>query len=414
MKNKKKIETNIFKTDLFDVFKNDEIGNLSVIRGIKCLTGLSFLKLVFVVVMVAGVSSTSFGQGNWGNVSSNNPTYTNGNVIIGWPAFPINVKTGIFTNSDDFGLKVRNIKFSNFPNQPRYGVHSVVDDQIGKAPKYALYGEATGANAFGVYGKSQLGYAGYFEGKGLFSEDLTVDKTLFLKESGDNNIFVRAGIDTRTISMGALPWNSNYWAQGYMGFNFNKNKKDWTLKGTGSHNGGSMFLGDAVGTLRFYTLNSTGGSDRKVTDTEVKQNERLTLHSNGSVKLHTGTSGLAFAIDYKNPSNTSDPLFGEDVFRVWSSGHVECTELEVKLAPFPDYVFEETYELMSMEQLRIYIDSNKHLPNIPSAESIKQNGIGVGELQVKQMEKIEELTLYILQLKEEMEALKAQVKSIIE
>jgi hypothetical protein len=55
-----------------------------------------------------------------------------------------------------------------------------------------------------------------------------------------------------------------------------------------------------------------------------------------------------------------------------------------------------------------FIKANKHLPGIPSAAEVEKNGINVGEMQKLQLEKIEQLTLYIIELKKEIEKLKAQ------
>jgi hypothetical protein len=65
---------------------------------------------------------------------------------------------------------------------------------------------------------------------------------------------------------------------------------------------------------------------------------------------------------------------------------------------WPDYVFEKEYRLMPLSQLKEYIDTNKHLPNIPPAATIEKNGINLGEMVTKLTEKIEELTLHIIAL----------------
>lgn len=73
-----------------------------------------------------------------------------------------------------------------------------------------------------------------------------------------------------------------------------------------------------------------------------------------------------------------------------------------------DYVFEKDYELMPLEQVKHYIETQKHLPNMPSTCDLQANGgIDMKKMVVKQQEKIEELYLYILQLKAEVEKLKA-------
>ena len=104
------------------------------------------------------------------------------------------------------------------------------------------------------------------------------------------------------------------------------------------------------------------------------------------------------------------------VFEVRANGHLYAREVQVRLGTFPDYVFEDGYSLMPLDSVEAYIDQNKHLPNIPSASSVLNNGIGVGELQVKMMEKIEELYLYGIEqhrqnktLMEENQALKEEI-----
>ena len=66
-----------------------------------------------------------------------------------------------------------------------------------------------------------------------------------------------------------------------------------------------------------------------------------------------------------------------------------------------DNVFKKDYPIKSIQELEAYIKVNKHLPGIPSATEVATSGINVGEMDVKLLEKIEELTLYVLELKKE-------------
>lgn len=74
-----------------------------------------------------------------------------------------------------------------------------------------------------------------------------------------------------------------------------------------------------------------------------------------------------------------------------------------------DYVFEENYQLRSIDEMEAFVKKNKHLPNIPKASEIENNGLKVGETNKAMMEKIEELALYIIQLKKEIDILKAKI-----
>ncbi|MDD2688513.1 MAG: hypothetical protein WC142_04325, partial [Bacteroidales bacterium] len=97
----------------------------------------------------------------------------------------------------------------------------------------------------------------------------------------------------------------------------------------------------------------------------------------------------------------------EEVFTIWGNGIVNAKkiyaqEVEVRLDAmdkyWPDYVFANDYNLMSLKELEAFIKINKHLPKIPSSTEVKENGVQLGEMNAVLLEKIEELTLYIIEL----------------
>jgi hypothetical protein len=116
------------------------------------------------------------------------------------------------------------------------------------------------------------------------------------------------------------------------------------------------------------------------------------------------------------PAPTAPIVFtptNEETFVVLGSGHVYATEITVKNFPvFPDYVFNENYDLLSLYEIEQYINKYNHLPNIPSAKEVADKGLSLGDMQVKQMEKIEELTLHLIEMKKENDALKNQNDSL--
>jgi hypothetical protein len=83
------------------------------------------------------------------------------------------------------------------------------------------------------------------------------------------------------------------------------------------------------------------------------------------------------------------------------NGSIHAKEVIVDLSiPTPDYVFEDSYKLPSIEQVKAYIMQHKHLPEIPSAKDIEANGMNVGEMNALLLKKVEELTLYMIEMKE--------------
>ncbi|UGU18117.1 tail fiber protein [Sinomicrobium kalidii] len=85
------------------------------------------------------------------------------------------------------------------------------------------------------------------------------------------------------------------------------------------------------------------------------------------------------------------------------NGDIHTKEVKVDLngAVAPDYVFKEGYELRSLEEVQAHIKEKGHLPGIPSAKEMEEEGINLKEMNLKLLEKVEELTLYIFELKEE-------------
>lgn len=94
------------------------------------------------------------------------------------------------------------------------------------------------------------------------------------------------------------------------------------------------------------------------------------------------------------------------------NGKIRAQEIKVETDNWPDYVFENDYTPTSLADIESYIKVNKHLPEIPSAKEISENGLNVGEMNAKLLKKIEELTLHMIELKKENETLKKSEKRI--
>ncbi|URC13603.1 hypothetical protein [Flavobacterium sp. B183] len=79
------------------------------------------------------------------------------------------------------------------------------------------------------------------------------------------------------------------------------------------------------------------------------------------------------------------------------NGNIRSKEVKVETVNWPDYVFEEDYKIKSLEDLEKYIETNRHLPEVPSAKEISDNGLELGEMNKTLMKKVEELTLYLIE-----------------
>lgn len=94
------------------------------------------------------------------------------------------------------------------------------------------------------------------------------------------------------------------------------------------------------------------------------------------------------------------------------NGTINARVMTVVTTGWPDYVFGKDYKLPSLQEVSAYIKEHQHLPNMPAAAELEKNGLDVGEMQKKMMEKIEELTLHLIRLDEENRQLKAEVEKM--
>ena len=91
---------------------------------------------------------------------------------------------------------------------------------------------------------------------------------------------------------------------------------------------------------------------------------------------------------------------------------IKADDINVNMNNAADYVFDENYNLKSLSEVESYVNEHKHLPGIPSAAEMEQNGVSVSAMSNMLLEKVEELTLHMIRLEKENAALKAEVKSL--
>jgi hypothetical protein len=105
---------------------------------------------------------------------------------------------------------------------------------------------------------------------------------------------------------------------------------------------------------------------------------RMIIDPNGNVGINTiNTQGYQFAVN----------------------GSAIATSMTVKLyANWPDYVFNSSYKLLPLQDLKTYIDQHQHLPEVPSEQEVTSNGLNLGEMNKLLTKKIEELTLYLIEI----------------
>ena len=139
-------------------------------------------------------------------------------------------------------------------------------------------------------------------------------------------------------------------------------------------------------------------------DGDGKQTFFIWDHANTSARLIINEKGKVGIGGVIPPVNNS-------AYKLYVNDGIVARDIKVTAATtFPDYVFEKDYQPISIYELEYFIKQNKHLPEIPSAKEVEKNeGFEVGDLQIKLLKKIEEQTLYIIDLQKQVDELKKQV-----
>ncbi|MES2277548.1 MAG: hypothetical protein V4592_16100 [Bacteroidota bacterium] len=135
--------------------------------------------------------------------------------------------------------------------------------------------------------------------------------------------------------------------------------------------------------LAFYTTQAG------VANTQI---ERLRIDANGYVGIGTSTPHEALSVN----------------------GNIRSKEIKVETSNWPDYVFKSNYHLLSLAEIKTFIDKNHHLPEIPSEQEINKDGVRLGEMNKLLMKKVEELTLYLIEKDNQMNDQKKINQSLME
>lgn len=93
-----------------------------------------------------------------------------------------------------------------------------------------------------------------------------------------------------------------------------------------------------------------------------------------------------------------------------NASNIKTDDINVNMNNAADYVFDEDYDLKPLSEVEAFVKENKHLPGIPSAAEMAENGVSVSAMSNKLLEKVEELTLHMIRLEKENAALKAKVE----
>lgn len=188
---------------------------------------------------------------------------------------------------------------------------------------------------------------------------------------------------------------------------------------------GELGIGDqsADNWLRLFQLTTDGfGYDIMYDNASVLVNEQGTFNEAIILGDVSNTvNSVLFGISHKQdadwiPKMTLTGLgnlglgITEPAYKLDVKGTIRATEIKVESIGGADFVFEEDYKLRPLDEVETFIKTNKHLPEIPSAKQMEADGVNVAEMNKLLLQKVEELTLYVIDMNKEMNVLKEKNK----
>ncbi|QIK60183.1 hypothetical protein G7050_10215 [Dysgonomonas sp. HDW5A] len=157
----------------------------------------------------------------------------------------------------------------------------------------------------------------------------------------------------------------------------------WMVDSWGS--GGRTLWQSGFGGIKFFTAGQF----------------RMSIHASGNVGIGTETPTQKLDVNGNIRGN-----------HLYANGTVFANEVKVEATKWSDFVFDKEYKLLPLEDVKAHIEEHKHLPDVPSEKQVLEEGINVAEMQAKLLQKIEELTLYVIQQDAKNKALEQEMKEL--
>ncbi len=263
------------------------------------------------------------------------------------------------------------------------------------------------------YGNIQLGpwdatYGHIFTDRArfMFNKDLflqtgglssTLGVSLYFKTDGINRMFINSsngytGIGT-TSPTEMLSVNGNISST-----NLKVTDAGGVWFGSSSSPTGSFFIGHNSNSNTYCDINNGNLFFRR----------SVGLSNQGAIMGLQKDGTITMGVWERYDNNVTDTQGA----RLMVNGGILCEKIKVIAdVPNSDHVFKPTYRLMPLSELKQFVTENHHLPEVPSAQEFQENGYSLGQMDDLLLRKVEELTLYIIQLQEE---LKKQQEVILE
>ncbi|PRY48080.1 hypothetical protein B0I27_11614 [Arcticibacter pallidicorallinus] len=143
--------------------------------------------------------------------------------------------------------------------------------------------------------------------------------------------------------------------------------------------------------------------------------------ANSAINFHRGNDRVGGEISFSTSSNIEQMRITESgnvgigtsnpTYKLTVAGNIAVREVKVTVNAGADFVFHDNYNLKPLPELESFIKKNNHLPEIASAKEMESEGMNLSEMNIKLLQKIEELTLYVIKQQKDIEELRTELRS---
>ncbi len=339
----------------------------------------------------------SFGVGNFGTIDNNDINFLrNGAQVFSFKRLdalrPVILKfplTNVYGNSPVMTSNAFEISAGTYNGNPT--AEMIIDSSSFNLLTFNLFGTKDHLLQMTPYTNLRSNAYAVFENYG-YDKGLLINSSYTFGQGRPILFYTSRVYRAQFNAVGELQLNDqidqgDYTLQNKGGFYNDVTGKQMRVVGLNTDNALSKLLAsDSTGNLSWRDVSTIGGSG---------SSQWATAGAN----IYNSNAGLVTI------GGSTNPNFSDANLKLAVNGSIYSKKVKVTQTGWPDYVFHPTYKLPSLNEIELFIQKNRHLPDVPSVAEVEANGLDLGDSQTILLKKIEELTLHLIEINKKVDRL---------